>query len=103
MLKPHEIQKLRTLLTKEDDRLPIIFSALGDPKRCKIFRSFLKRDRLCVSDVARTFRISMSLASQHLKVLELTGLVIREKEGRTVYYKPNTKDHLVQAIIKAVQ
>lgn len=103
MLKPQEIQKLRSLLTKEDNRLPIIFSALGDPRRCKIFRSFLKRERLCVSDVARTFNISMSLASQHLKVLELTGLVVREKEGRTVYYKPNVGDELVQAIIKAVK
>ena len=103
MLEPHEIQKLRSLVTKEDERLPIIFGALGDPKRCKIFRGFLKRDKLCVSDVARTFRISMSLASQHLKALELTGLVVREKEGRTVYYRPNGKDHLVRAIIKAVQ
>jgi len=102
MLKPREIDTLRSLLTKEDARLPIIFSALGDPKRCKIFRSFLKRDKLCVSDVARTFRISMSLASQHLKVLEITGLVTREKEGRTVYYRPNTKDHLVRSIISAV-
>jgi len=103
MLKPKEIQKLKTLISGEDARLPIIFSALGDPRRCKIFRSFLKSDRLCVSDIARTRGISMSLASQHLKVLEITKLVVREKEGRTVYYKPNVKDELVRSIIKAVQ
>lgn len=103
MLNPAEIKKLRTLLTREDDRLPIVFNALGDPRRCKIFRSFLKKDRLCVSDVARTFKISMSLASQHLKVLEITKLVVREKEGRVVYYKPNISDELVRSIIKAVQ
>lgn len=103
MLEAREISKLRTLLSKEDDRLPIVFAALGDARRCKIFRSFLKRERLCVSDVSRTFRISMSLASQHLKVLEITKLVVREKEGRTVYYRPNTDDELVRSIIKAVQ
>ena len=103
MLEAREIQKLQGLLRKEDDRLPIVFNALGDPRRCLIFRSFLKRDRLCVSDVARTLKISMSLASQHLKVLEVTKLVVREKEGRTVYYRPNTDDELVRSIIQAVQ
>lgn len=102
MLSPTEIQKLRHLLTRNDDRLPIVFSALGDARRCKIFRSFLTKEKLCVSDIARTLGLSMSLASQHLKVLEITGLLVREKEGRTVYFKPNTKDELVRTIIKAV-
>lgn len=103
MLNTAEIRKLRSLLEKDDERLPIIFSALGEPRRCKIFRSFLKRERLCVSDVAQTFGMSMSLASQHLKILEVTKLVIREREGRSVYYRPNVKDKLVLSIIKAVQ
>ena len=45
----------------------------------------------------------MSLASQHLKILEITGLLSREKEGRVVYYRPRTDDELVRTIIKAVQ
>lgn len=103
MLNAKEIHKLQSLLKRQDDRLPIVFGALGDPKRCLIFRSFLRRERLCVSDVARAMRISMSLASQHLKILEVTGLVVREKEGRTVYYRPHTEDELVRTVIKAVQ
>ncbi|HET9641289.1 MAG TPA: metalloregulator ArsR/SmtB family transcription factor [Candidatus Paceibacterota bacterium] len=102
MLKPNEIATLQKLLKRKDDRLPIVFSALGDPRRCTIFRSFLRNERLCVSDVARLVDMSMSLASQHLKVLEVTGLVVREKEGRTVYYRANTDDELVRAITKAV-
>lgn len=103
MLNPREIKKFRSLLKREDERMPIVFAALGDAKRCKIFRSFLKRERLCVSDVARTFGISMSLASQHLKMLEVTGLLSREKDGRTVYFRPRTDDKLVAAIIRAVK
>lgn len=102
MLKPHEIQKLQKLLVTNDERLPIIFNALSDARRCKIFRSFLSSERLCVSDVARIYQMSMSLASQHLKILEITRLLIREKEGRTVYFRANTQDELVKTIIKAV-
>lgn len=103
MLNPNEINTLQKLLTHNDERLPIIFNALGDARRCKIFRSFLTQDRLCVSDVSRIFDMSMSLASQHLKILEITGLLTREKEGRTVYFRANTGDELVRTIVKAVE
>jgi DNA-binding transcriptional ArsR family regulator len=56
-----------------------------------------------VSDIARTLGISMSLASQHLKILEITKLAVREREGRNIYFQPNTGDRLVMTIIKAVQ
>lgn len=103
MLNPSEIQKLKKLLVRDDERLPIIFSALSDPKRCLIFRSFLKKDKLCVSDISRTLGISMSLASQHLKILEITKLLVRERDGRVIYFRPNTSDELVRTIIKAVK
>lgn len=103
MLSTSEINKLQKHMTEDDKRLPIVFNALGDPRRCKIFRSFLKKERLCVSDISKTLKISMSLASQHLKILELTGLLTREREGRVIYYRPNTSDKLVESIIKAVK
>lgn len=103
MLHPEEISKLRNLLKKEDERLPIVFNALSDPKRCKIFRSFLTKNRMCVSDISNLFGMSMSLASQHLKILEITKLLKKEKVGRTVYYTPHIEDNLVASIIQAVK
>lgn len=103
MLNAHEIAKFQKLLRREDVRMPIIFNALSDPKRCNIFRSFLKHERLCVSDISKILGISMSLASQHLKILEITKLLTREREGRVIYFKPNTSDELVRTIIRAVQ
>lgn len=102
MLNADEIRKLKKLLKEEDRRLPIIFNALSDPKRCLIFCSFLQKDRLCVSDIAKTLGISMSLASQHLKILEITGLLTRERVGRVIYFSPKVSDDLVRSIIKAV-
>jgi DNA-binding transcriptional ArsR family regulator len=103
MLNAREIEKLQKLMAHEDERLPIVFNALSDANRCKIFRAFLTRERLCVSDISKTLGISMSLASQHLKVLEITKLLLRERQGRVIYYRPNTDDELVRTIIKAVQ
>lgn len=103
MLNQKEIEKLQKKVRKDDTRLPIIFSALGDQRRCLIFRSFLKHDKLCVSDISKIFDMSMSLASQHLKILEITGLLTRTREGRTVYYSPNLDNDLTSSIIQAVQ
>lgn len=83
--------------------MPIVFNALSDPTRCKIFRSFLTAKRLCVSDISRILGISMSSASQHLKILEITKLLTREREGRVIYFKANLEDDLARTIIKAVQ
>lgn len=103
MLNPKEIKRLQSLMKKKDERLPIVFGALSDPRRCLIFRSFLKQDRLCVSDVSKTFHTSMSLASQHLKILEITGLLTKEKIGRSVYYALNKREELVNTIVKAIK
>lgn len=102
MLQPAELTKLKRLLTKQDDRLPIVFAALSDAHRCAMFRSIIQHKELCVSDIAHALGISMSLASQHLKILEITKLVFRERKGRSVYFHPNTQDHLVSSIIKAI-
>lgn len=103
MLSSAEIKRFQKNYRREDTRLPIVFNALGDPRRCKMFRSFLAGERLCVSDVARVFRMSMSLASQHLKILEITGLLLREKEGRTVYFRADMGDPLVRTIAHAIR
>ncbi len=103
MLKPHEAKRFMHVLGRKDQRLPIIFNALSDPTRCHIFRSFLKKKQLCVTDVTRIVGISMSSASQHLKILEVTGLVRRERVGRNIYFEANSGDRIVDAIKKAVQ
>jgi len=105
MLSPAELATLnRSIDAKKNDRLAIVFDALADPNRCKMFRVFVgkKKEGLHVSDVARLLGISPSAASQHLKILVVTGLLHREREGQRVRYTVRTDDALVRALIHAV-
>lgn len=105
MLNPKELERLhKTVDTKRNERLAIIFNALSDPNRCKVFRVFVSQgtEGLCVSDVARLLKISPSAASQHLKILVITGLLTRERAGQKVNYYASDSDPLVKALIKAV-
>lgn len=105
MLNPKELARLNKRVdTKRNERLAIIFNALSDPNRCKVFRIFVSQGKegLCVSDVARLLKISPSAASQHLKILVITGLLTRKRMGQKVNYYASTNDHLVKAITQAV-
>ena len=105
MLTPRELKKLEQEVdTKRNERLAIVFNALSDPNRCKVFRIFVSQGEkgLFVSDVARLLSISVSAASQHLKILVITGLLTREREGQKVRYRISKNDKLVNSIIKAV-
>ncbi|MDQ3065043.1 MAG: metalloregulator ArsR/SmtB family transcription factor [bacterium] len=84
-------------------RIAIAFDALGDSYRCLIFRALLKAQDVTVGQLARVVGISVSLASQHLKVLLQAGLVDKTKSGTRVYYQVNKQDDTVKAITKAVE
>lgn len=103
MLNNQELAKVKRILGEKDKGLSTVFGALSDPTRCYIFRSFIKQKEFCVSDVMNIMDISMSSASQHLKMLEMRWLVVKERRGRVIYYTLNHKNPIVKAIVNAVK
>ena len=61
--------------------LDALFHALSDPTRRGIVER-LGRAPATVSDLAEPLEISLSAVMQHLKVLEASGIVRSEKQGR---------------------
>lgn len=74
-----------------------IFKALGDPTRLAIFE--LVRDCAgghgeeevadSLSKIATRFGLSLSTVSHHVKELRNAGLIHCEKQGQTVYCRPD--------------
>jgi DNA-binding transcriptional ArsR family regulator len=67
-------------------RLDHVFQALADPTRRAVL------ERLCggpapVSELAQPFRMALPSFSQHLDVLERSGLVRSRKKGRVRTYR----------------
>jgi ArsR family transcriptional regulator len=105
MLNPQEKKTFEKALGgKRFDRLPIIFNALSDPTRCKVARLLIRKGKrqLSVNDIREVVGISQSALSQHLKVLEVTGIASRRREGRKMFYSLCSDDPIVGALIKAV-
>ena len=61
--------------------LDAMFQALADPARRSMVER-LTRGKATVSELARPLAMSLSAVTQHLRVLEESGLVVTEKVGR---------------------
>lgn len=61
--------------------LDLVFGALADPTRRNIVER-LARGKMTAGEIAAGFGISQPAVSKHLKVLERSGLLVREIDGR---------------------
>lgn len=102
MLTISERAALKKYIRESDDRLHILFDALGEQNRCNMFRLFIKNTNLNVGEVAELLGITVPLASQHLKILENLAILTRRKIGREVFYKINETDPAVRSVITSV-
>ena len=100
MLTQAKIKRIRREANLVDEQAPLIFSALADPRRYCIFKLLLRHRNLCVTEVAKIFKISVPAASQQLRVLERTGLIRREKVCQSVCYEIKHEDPLIKSILK---
>lgn len=105
MLEQTQINQIRKRLdASEDDAiLTEVFKLLGDKSRYRIVKILTEEGELCVSDLAAVLDASMSAVSQHLRVLEMSGLVEGERMGQMMCYKPLMDHPKVKAIIKLMQ
>ena len=103
MLEHKRIASIREELERDDEsRLPVLFNALGDPMRFATFRLLMKHRDVCVSDIANILGVSTPAASYQLKMLEMVGLIRRERNGKMVCYAIRDDDTLVKSVVRMV-
>lgn len=65
-------------------KIDATFHALSDVTRRQILRELTNGERT-IGQLAEPFAMTLAAASKHIKVLEASGLIIREIRGRTHY------------------
>jgi len=89
------VKAARQEASPEDElqRLATIYRVLGDPSRLKIVMA-LRREEMCVCDLAALTGISESGVSHQLRRLKDLSLVKARREGQLIYYALDDK-HVV--------
>ena len=73
-----------------------LYKVFGDSTRIKILY-VLYESELCVCDIAKLLKMTISAISHQLKILKQANLVKSRKSGRTVFY--SLSDNHVSTII----
>lgn len=103
MLNKGQIANIKAELDAEDTAFPLAFQALGDPGKFKIFKVLMNNHEICVTDIANIFGITVSAASQQLRVLERLGLVLKIRMGQMVCYEINDENSIVKQLCKLLK
>jgi len=103
MLTKEQVNKIKRGLSGEKDRMPIILGALGDPGRFRIFKLLAEHHDICVTDVASVFDITVSAASQQLRVLEMLELVEKMRMGQMVCYELKKDNPIVKQLMQFIK
>jgi DNA-binding transcriptional ArsR family regulator len=79
---------LRKRLPDEDrlKRIRTVFAMLADRQRLKIVLGLTAADELCVGEVAHMLRVSVSVASHHLRKMRDVGVLEDREAGKLAYY-----------------
>lgn len=72
--------------TREHIELAKLFKALAHPARIAIVENILKHKRLNATDIKFYVQLSQSTISEHLRILEDTGILHVNVEGNKTYY-----------------
>ncbi|MBI3260953.1 winged helix-turn-helix transcriptional regulator [Candidatus Berkelbacteria bacterium] len=102
MLSQNQIRTIRRNDRKGNAHLPVIFEALGEWGRFRIFKLLAAYKDLCVTDVANILGITVPAASQQLKRLERSELIRRQRNGQMICYELNRANPNIRSIISMV-
>jgi DNA-binding transcriptional ArsR family regulator len=86
LTEPGAPATLRYVPKRSTEQLDRVFQALGDPTRRAVITQ-LGRGPAATSELARPFAMALPSFTQHLDVLERSGLVTSHKEGRVRTYQ----------------
>jgi ArsR family transcriptional regulator, lead/cadmium/zinc/bismuth-responsive transcriptional repressor len=102
MLKKEQIRAIQKSISAENDQMPLLLNALGDPGRYRIFKILIKHHDICVTEISTILGITVSAASQQLRILERIGLIRKNRMGQMICYELRNDNPFVQLLCTVV-
>lgn len=101
MLSAQKIREIQDKLSKNrNQRLTAVFTVLANQNRLEILKLIIKYPGLCVTDLSKIFEVSVSAISHQAKILEIYGLIRKERKGKIICYRLNNDEPLTKYLIK---
>ena len=79
-----------------------IFNSLADRTRLNLVLLLEQYENISVSELAEAVSVSVPAVSQHMKTLELSGVVRRERYGQRTCYQLQREDPFIQDLLALI-
>ena len=79
-----------------------IFHSLSDRTRLNLVLLMEQYENISVSELAEAVGVSVPAISQHMKVLEMTGIVRKERYGQRTCYQLQREDPFIQDVLALI-
>jgi len=79
-----------------------IFKVLGDEHRLRILL-MLKKRPMYVCRIQEVLDIALSTVSQQLKLMSISGYILKTREGRWIAYRINDENELLMKLLDIVE
>jgi len=103
MLNSNQVSKIQKESITKDKTLSLVFNALSDPGRLKVFKILLEHQGVCVSDIANILDVSVPAASRQLNILESSGLIEKIRKGQSTCFKVQEDSETAKSIIEILK
>lgn len=103
MLSKDQVRDIQQEHLLDDDELSRAFGVLGDQNRWRIFKLLVEYRDLCVTDLANILNVSVPAVSQQLRVMEMSGLIKKERQGQMTCYKIHRGNPITQMVERLVR
>lgn len=92
-----------TTLKQQDQQILQAMQLLADETRFKMFRILLESNGLCVSEISTLLGVSVSAVSQHFRMFELSGMVIKKRHGQKICYAISHGNPVLDDLIEVIR
>jgi len=87
-------------LSKETKDIADFLKVIAEENRLRILK-ILYKEEICVCKLAKSLGLAQNLVSHHLKVLEQSNLLEKDRVGNQIFYKPlKTKSKEIKILEK---
>lgn len=62
-------------------------TALAEPSRIEVLKQVIRHGKADISELTEGMHLDRSVISRHLGILQEAGILIRDKQGKHVYYQ----------------
>jgi len=80
-----------------------IVKSFGSKRRIQILDLLEKQPELSVTEIAGELKISLKLASLHIRQLTISGLVMKRSQGKLIRHKLNKRGEYVLKFLRSLE